>query len=303
MLLLTGGTGLVGSAIRERLAISGQDFVAPTRHQMNLLDPDSVRSTLAHFKPNVVVAAAALVGGIAANIAAPVKFLTENLQMQSNLIIESARVGVEQIIFLGSSCIYPRDCSQPMHESMLMSGKLEPTNESYAIAKLAGIQLCRAVKQEFGVRFVVPIPSNIYGKADHFEPNRAHMLSALVAKFCQAKDSGASEVDVWGSGNARRELTHADDLADAICFILDHKDIPELINVGTGTDHAIHEISSLLAMKIGYRGRINFDKSKPEGMPRKVLDVSVMASFGWRSSIPLERGIDDLIAEFRIRNQ
>ena len=270
---------------------------------MDLLDNRSVRRFLLREKPTTVIAAGALVGGIAANMASPVSFLVDNLEMQANLILHSARSGVEKIVFLGSSCIYPRACVQPMSEKHLMSGPLEPTNESYAIAKLAGIQLCRAVKQEFGVKFVVPIPSNIYGRADHFEPERAHVLSALVAKFCDAREEGRKFVEVWGSGMARRELTHADDLADAVLFMLQHSDCPELINVGTGIDHSIKQIAHLVAERVGFEGEIVFDATKPEGMLRKVLDVSLLREMGWAATIPLEEGVTDLVEEYRWRRR
>lgn len=297
--LITGSSGLVGSAITRRF-LSEPDFdvLAPTRATLDLLNAEAVQDFLSATKPDVVIAAAAHVGGISANIAAPIKFLVDNIQIQNNLGIALAQAGVKKFIFLGSSCIYPRLAPQPMSEGCLMTGPLEPTNESYAIAKLAGIQLARAISHEYGVTSVVPIPPNMYGPNDHFDLERAHILSALVRRFNESITRNEQTISIWGTGNARRELMHSSDLADAVFFLVNHPDPPFVVNVGTGLDHSVREIAELVARNVGYEGSMVFDSTKPEGMPRKVLDVEKINAMGWKSSIVLEHGIRDVISSY-----
>jgi len=267
---------------------------------MDLLDETSSRTAMASIAPDVVVGAAALVGGIAANVAEPVRFLVDNTVMQNNLMTSAADTGVSHLIFMSSSCVYPRESPQPMEEAYMMTGPLEPTNESYAIAKLAGMQLARALQDEGRLRSSVLIPSNIYGPGDSFNPERSHVASALVKKFVDAKRAQAETVPVWGTGKARRELTHSDDLASATEFVISNGErLPFAINVGTGTDHSIAELAEMISDMVGFQGSIVFDPSKPDGMPRKVLDTKVLTSLGWRAAVPLEMGIRQMIREYR----
>lgn len=284
----------------RRLSVDPEYRCVPTtRADCDLLDGGAVRKLIRNIRPDTVIAAAALVGGIQANMSAPVRFLVENLEMQSNLMLAASELGVSRFIFLGSSCIYPRLSPQPMPESSLMSGPLEPTNASYAIAKLAGIQLARAISTERDTTFTIPIPPNVYGPNDHFEFDRAHVLSSLVKRFCDAVLEESREVVVWGTGRARREFMHSDDLADAIHHLLQLDDPPFLINVGVGCDISIEEAAELIRGLTGYRGRVVFDPAKPDGMPQKLLDSRGFADLGWRPQISLEQGLSAMITEYR----
>ena len=299
---VAGGTGLVGSAIVRQLKREpGVEVSAPTRREVDLFDRGAVAQSLTNFAPDTVVVAAARVGGIAANIAEPVAFLRENLVIQDNVLTMAADAGAGTILFLGSSCIYPRNCEQPMQESHFMTGPLEPTNESYAVAKIAGIRLARALAAERRIRVVLPLPCNVYGPGDHFDPLKSHVLSALVSRFEIARRTGAESVTLWGTGSAFREFIHCDDLADACLFLLRSQEDFGLINVGTGVDQSIRELAELVADRVGYQGSIEWDPSKPDGMPRKVLDVSRLAQAGWSASTSLTVGIDSVIADFRSR--
>jgi len=301
-ILVTGAAGLVGSAIVRRLS-NEPDFrcLPVTRNDCDLLDGEAVRRLMQNTKPDYVVGAAALVGGIKANMAAPVRFLVDNLDMQKHLMLAASEAGVSKFVFLGSSCIYPRLAPQPMSETSLMTGPLEPTNESYAIAKLAGIQLARSISMEQDIQFSIPLPPNIYGPNDHFNFERAHVLSSLVRRFCDAVRDGSAEVNVWGSGLARREFMHSDDLADAILFLLRLNDAPFLVNVGVGHDVSIREVAELIKELTAFKGRITFDLTKPEGMPRKLLDNKHLEKLGWRPKISLRQGLESLICEYQVR--
>jgi GDP-L-fucose synthase len=268
---------------------------------VNLQVRDQVESLFASTRPEVVVIAAARVGGIAANMASPVEFLVENLEIQNNLMLACHRSGVATTVFLGSSCVYPREAPQPMKEEYFMHGPVEPTNESYAVAKIAGIRLAQSLHAQYGMRVVCPMPCNVYGPGDHFEFERSHVVSALVRRFVEARDGGAPSVTVWGTGNARRELLHTDDLADACLFLLERYDRPDLINVGSGSDFSIRELAETISDLAGYEGEILWDTSKPDGMPRKLLDVSRLESLGWKHQIELRDGLAGVIADFRRR--
>ena len=297
--LVTGGTGLVGAAICRRLAAAGYEVLAPRRQEVDLTDASATANFVREAAPKYVIGAAATVGGIAANIADPVRFLTENIEIQNSLFLASAAAGVKHFIFMASSCIYPRLCKQPMVESSILTGPFEPTNESYAVAKVAGIQLAKALQDEGRLSTTVLIPCNIYGPGDSFDPERAHVASALVRKFVDAKHSGEQTVTIWGTGTVRRELMHSDDLARAVHFSLKHSDaLPFLVNVGTGIDHTISEIAMSIAAIVEFQGEILYDPSKPDGMPRKVLDTTVLDRVGWRASIRLDRGLRDLVGNY-----
>lgn len=299
---VAGGSGLVGSAIARRLRRDpGRTVLAPTRAELDLFDAAAIDRWLLQSRPDTVILAAAKVGGIAANMAEPVAFLTENLAIQGNVMSGAVARGVSTIMFLGSSCIYPRECRQPMREQDYMTGALEPTNESYAVAKIAGMRLAQALHAETGVRVLLPLPCNVYGPGDHFDPVKSHVLSALVAKFERARRSGHPAVTLWGTGSACREFIHCDDVADACCFLLDSDADLGLVNVGTGTDQSIAELAVLVSELVGYQGTIEWDTSRPDGMPRKVLDVSRLSAQGWQARIDLTEGIGTVVADFRSR--
>lgn len=297
---VAGHRGLVGSAILRKLAELGIDNVLVSdRRELDLTDRPSVRRYFDQHRPEFVFLAAAKVGGIAANVAAPVSFLLDNLAIQNNVLEACQAFGVTKTMLLGSSCVYPREAPQPIRESSFMTGPLEPTNESYAVAKVAGIRLAAALHTEYGTRIVCPMPCNVYGPNDHFEFERSHVVSALVRRFVEAKDAGLPEVTMWGSGAARREFMHADDLADACVFLMNHYESPDLINVGTGVDQTIRELAELIAAAVGYTGRMAWDRTKPDGMPRKLLDVSKINDLGWRSRIDFTMGLPGVIDECR----
>jgi GDP-L-fucose synthase len=253
------------------------------------------------MRPDVVLLAAAKVGGIQANRLYPADFIFDNLAIQTNVIDESRRVGVRELVFLGSSCVYPRECPQPMKEEYLLTGPLEPTNEAYALAKIAGLRMAQYYQKQHGMRAICPMPSNLYGTNDNFHPEHSHVLSALVRKFCDAVDTQASSVTVWGTGRARREFLHVDDLAEAVLLLIDRWDSPEIINVGPGDDVSIRELAELVASKAGFSGEIVWDTSMPDGMPRKLLDISKISALGFKPKISLDRGIEQTIAEYRLK--
>ncbi len=299
-ILLTGANGVVGSAIMRRLKTEPTiETVTITRTELDLLDEQATSAYLERLKPEIVIGAAAVVGGIKANLGEPVRFLIENLAIQNNLMMASARAGVSKYVFLASSCIYPRLAPQPMTESALMTGPLEPTNESYAVAKLAGIQLARSLQQEGRLKSIVLIPPNIYGPNDHFDLERAHVLSSLIRRFTDAVLDGKKSINVWGSGKARREFMHSDDLADAVLFLLHNSGAPFLVNVGVGDDISIRDAAQLIAEITEFSGEITFDPNQPEGMPQKLLNSSVMQQLGWHPRVALADGLTQLAAEYR----
>jgi len=256
-----------------------------------LRDERAVRGFFTNEKPELVILAAARVGGIKANIDAPVEFLIENLQIQNNVIQAAHEGGVGKLLFLGSSCIYPTFAPQPISESALLSGPLEPTNEAYAIAKIAGVKLCQAFAREYGANFVSVMPTNLYGPGDDFDLETSHVLAALLRKAHEAKMSGAKEMMVWGTGAPRREFLHVDDLAAAVLFLLEQYDSSEIINVGWGEDISIRELAELICEVVGFRGELKWDPSKPDGTPRKLLDISRIKNLGWQPTIALRDGI------------
>jgi len=294
---------MVGSAIVRALASQGfTQILTRPRAELDLLDRSAVRAFFEKERPEFVIDAAARVGGIVANSEKPVEFLLENLTLQNNLIEAAADLGCAKLLFLGSSCIYPKLAPQPIPESALLTGPLEPTNDAYAIAKIAGIKLCQAYAREYGKTFLSAMPTNLYGPQDNFDLHTSHVLPALIRKVHEAKKSGAPEVLVWGTGTPRREFLHADDLADACVFLLKNYDSPDLINIGSGEDTTIRELAELVCEVLGYDGTLVFDPTKPDGTPRKLMDSSKLFSLGWKPKIPLREGIAHAHAWF-LENQ
>ncbi len=292
-IFIAGHRGLAGSALLRCLTTKGfTNLLVRTRAELDLRDSVAVEDFFRSEKPTYLIAAAAKVGGIKANSDQPVEFLLENLQLQNNLIRAAHEHGLRKLIFLGSSCIYPKFAPQPIPESALLAGPLEPTNEAYAIAKIAGIKLCQAYGREYGDNFVSAMPTNLYGPNDNFDLNTSHVLAALLRKAHEAKETGADELVVWGTGRPRREFMHVDDLAEACLFLLEHYDSPELINVGTGEDLTIRELAELICDVVGFKGELTWDTTKPDGTPRKLLDISKIKSLGWKPRVPLREGIE-----------
>jgi GDP-L-fucose synthase len=289
---VAGHRGLVGSAIVRKLQADGhRNLVLRTHGELDLTRQDAVERFFAAERPEYVFLAAAKVGGIVANDTRPADFIRDNLAIQSNVIESAHRSGVRKLLFLGSSCIYPRLAPQPIREESLLTGPLEPTNEAYAIAKIAGYMMCRSYWRQHGFKAISLMPTNLYGPNDNFDPTGSHVLPGLIRRFHEAKMANAPEVVVWGSGKPRRELMHADDLADAAVSLMRTYDSPDIINVGTGTDVTIAELAALVKDIVGYRGRLTFDSSKPDGMPRKLLDVSRIHALGWRAKTALADGV------------
>ena len=270
----------------------GLELLTKTRKELDLRDRQGVEQFLKVAKPEVVVIAAAKVGGIQANYQFPVEFLLENLEIQNTLIAASFLAGVKKLVFLGSSCIYPRLAPQPISEDALLTGPLEVTNEPYALAKIAGIKLCQAYARQYGANFISVMPTNIYGPNDNFDLQNSHVLAALLRKAHEAKVSGKASIVVWGTGAPRREFLHSEDLADALSFLIEHYDSPEIINVGCGRDVTIRELAELVCDVVGFTGTLEFDDTKPDGTPRKLLDVSKLTKQGWQAKIPLREGIE-----------
>lgn len=290
---VAGHRGMVGSAMVRRLEAGGfQNVLTRTRSELDLTDARAVREFFLNVCPSVVVVAAARVGGIVANHEEPVEFLLENLQIQNNLISAAHEAGCRKLLFLGSSCIYPKLAPQPIPETALLTGPLEPTNEPYAIAKIAGIKLCDAYRRQFGSNFISAMPTNLYGPNDNFDLRSSHVLPALVRKVHVALTAGAPTVEIWGSGKPRREFLHVDDLADACLFLLERYDGPEIVNVGCGVDVTIRELAETICDVIGFGGELEFDSGKPDGTPRKLLDITKLTSLGWNPKIPLREGIE-----------
>jgi GDP-L-fucose synthase len=296
---VAGHSGLVGSALVRLLQARGfANLITRSRAEVDLRDERAVRDFFAEEEPEVVVLAAAKVGGIKANMDAPVEFLIENLQIQNSVIRAAHEAGTRKLLFLGSSCIYPKFAPQPIPESALLSGPLEPTNEPYAIAKIAGVKLCQAFAREYGANFISVMPSNLYGPGDNFDLETSHVLAALLRKAHEAKRAGAGEIIIWGTGEPRREFLHVDDLAVAILFLLEKYDSPEIINVGCGEDISIRELAELICDVVGFRGELKWDRSKPNGTPRKLLEVSRIKKLGWQPAISLRDGVARLYEWF-----
>lgn len=290
---------MVGSALVRRFSRDpGVELILRTRGQLDLTDQSAVAAFYAREKPDAAIIAAAKVGGIHANNTYPAEFLHSNLAVALNTIHEAWKNGVQRLLFLGSSCIYPKDAPQPMPESCLLSGPLEPTNEAYAIAKIAGLKLCQTYRRQYGALYHAAMPTNLYGPGDNYHLQNSHVLPALIRKFHDAKESGASEVLAWGTGTPRREFLHVDDMADASAHLLRLANPPDWVNVGTGSDVTIRELTELVAGVTGFPGKVVWDGSKPDGMPRKLLDVSRMAALGWRARIGLREGLERTWASF-----
>lgn len=289
---VAGHRGLVGSAITRTLQKNGySNLLLKTRDELNLLDQNTVKSFFEKERPEYVFLAAAKVGGIMANKTLPAEFIYENLTIQNNVIETSHTMGVKKLLFLGSSCIYPKLAPQPIKEEYLLTGPLEETNKTYAVAKIAGLMMCQAYHSQYGSNFISVMPTNLYGPNDNFDLNSAHVPPALIRKFHEAKVSGKKEVEVWGTGTVRREFLHVDDVADACLFLMEHYDMSEIINIGTGEDVSIQELAELIREIIGFSGKIVWDHSKPDGTPRKLLDVSKINSLGWKHKTSLKEGL------------
>ena len=294
-ILVTGAGGMVGKTLVNELKIKGfLNLLTPNSKELNLKNKEEVEPYFMKHEPEYVFHLAAKVGGIKANMNYPAEFLYENLFIQSNVIEASRKFKVKKLLFLGSSCIYPKDSPQPMSEDLLLSNKLEPTNEAYAIAKIAGLKMCEYYNKQYGTNFISLMPCNLYGYNDHFEPENSHVISALILKFHEAKLENKNFVDVWGSGNPRRELLFVDDVADAMIYFMlnyDAKDLMPFINIGYGEDISIKELAFMIKEIIGYDGEVKFDTNKPDGMLKKLLDVSKAKNLGWKSKTELREGL------------
>jgi GDP-L-fucose synthase len=296
---VAGHRGLVGSAIVRCLQKKGYaNILTKTSSELDLRDQQAVRHFFNTERPQYVFLAAAKVGGIWANKEYPADFIYENLSIQNNVIHESYRSGVTKLLFLGSSCIYPKNAQQPIREEYLLTGLLEPTNEAYAIAKIAGIKMCEFYHQQYGSRFISAMPTNLYGPGDNYDLQQSHVLPALIRKFHEAKLNGVDKVVVWGTGKPLREFLHADELADACYFLMEQYEEPGVINVGVGADNTIAELALLIKKITGYNGELIFDDTKPDGTPRKLLNVDKINALGWHSSLGLEEGIRKTYADF-----
>lgn len=308
-IFVAGHRGLVGSALVRALTRQGyRNLLVRTHADLDLTRQEAVRAFFAAERPDVVLLAAARVGGILANNTYPAEFIRDNLEIQANVIHQAYHHGVEQLLFLGSSCIYPKACPQPMREEHLLTGPLEPTNRPYALAKIAGIEMCHAYNRQYGTRFIAVMPTNLYGPNDNYDLRNSHVLPALIRKMHEAKLRGDASVAVWGSGTPRRELLHSDDMADACLFMLRageerlaplfRDDTPPLVNIGRGEDLSIAELAQLVQNIVGFEGELVFDRTKPDGTMRKLMDVSRMSALGWTARIKLEDGIRAVYQEF-----
>jgi GDP-L-fucose synthase len=289
---VAGHTGLVGSAILRSLKAQGYSkFLLHTIEELDLTRQSAVDDLFKQERPEYVILAAAKVGGIQANNTYPADFIYVNLQLESNIIHSTYEYGVKKLCFLGSSCIYPKFAQQPMKEDYLLDGKLETTNEPYAIAKIAGIKMCQAYNRQYGTNFISVMPTNLYGPHDNFDLQSSHVLPALIRKFVDARRASASSATVWGTGSPKREFLFVDDLADAVVFLMNHYDDGEIVNIGTGKDISILELANMIKEEVGFSGTIDFDATKPDGTPRKLLDVSKINALGWTAKTPLREGI------------
>jgi GDP-L-fucose synthase len=300
--IVAGATGLAGSAIVKAFQAAGQEVVGINRSVVDLMDGKATEEFIAQLKPSLIVDAAARVGGIGANNSYPVEFLSDNLKIQSNLMLSAHKAGVTNFVFLGSSCIYPRDCAQPIKEEFLMTGPLEETNSAYAIAKIAGIELVNSYRKEYGTKWISLMPTNLYGPRDNFDLTASHVLPAFIRRFVEAAESSADKVTLWGSGTPMREFLHVDDLAQAVVLASEKYDSSLHLNIGTGEDLSIMELAQKVAIAAGFTGDIEWDATKPDGTPRKVLDVSRVKALGWKPTITLEEGIASTIAWYKAAN-
>ncbi len=300
---IAGHRGLVGSAIVRRLSADGYtNLLTRTHAELDLTDQAAVHGFFAQEKPEYVFVAAAKVGGIKANSAYPAEFIYTNLAIQTNVIHAAWQYRAKKLIFLGSSCIYPRLAPQPMKEEYLLTGALEPTNEPYAVAKIAGIKMCAAYNRQYGTDFICVMPTNLYGPGDSYDLNNSHVIPALLRKFHEAKRTGVADVSVWGTGTALREFMHSDDLADACVFLMEKihaNEIGEFVNIGTGNEVSIKQLSEMIAEIVGYQGKIAFDASMPDGTPRKLLDATLLAKLGWQARINLRSGLEQIYRDFQ----
>lgn len=302
---VAGHRGLVGSALMRRLQAGGyKNLITRTHSELDLTDQAAVKMFFDREKPEYVFLAAAKVGGIHANNTYPGEFIYQNLMIEANIIHASYQVGVKKLLFLGSSCIYPKHAPQPIKEEHLLTGLLEPTNEPYAIAKIAGIKMCSAYNRQYGTNYLSVMPTNLYGPGDSYDLENSHVLPALIRKMHDAKISGASHVTIWGSGTSRREFLHSDDMADACVHLMERcsaKDVGEFVNVGVGEDITIREVATLVAEVVGFRGEFTYDSTKADGTPRKLLDVAKLHVLGWRAQTDLKWGLSSVYADFRSR--
>jgi GDP-L-fucose synthase len=299
-IFVAGHRGMVGSALVRHLQDKGfQIILTAPKNDLDLRNMSQVTSFFTQKQPEYVFLSAAKVGGIQANRQYPADFIYNNLMIQNNVIHQSHLSGVKKLMFLGSSCAYPRECPQPIKEEYLLTGPLEPTNEAYALAKIAGIRMAQYYEKQYGLHCICPIPCNLYGPNDNFDPQDSHVLSALVKKFTDAVDEGKDNVTLWGSGIARREFLHVDDVADALIFLMGNYNSSEIINIGSGKDISIRELSELIAQKVSYKGKTSWDTSMPDGMLRKCLDISKISAFGFQPRIQLTEGIVQVIDAYR----
>jgi GDP-L-fucose synthase len=300
--IVAGATGLAGSAIVKAFEVKGQKVIGINRSVVDLMDTKATEDFIAKSKPSLIVDAAAKVGGIGANNSYPVEFLSDNIAIQGNLMRAAHKANVPNFVFLGSSCIYPRDCAQPIKEEYLMTGPLEVTNSAYAVAKIAGIEMVNSYRKEYGTTWVSLMPTNLYGPRDNFDLAASHVLPAFIRRFVEAAESGAERVTLWGSGAPLREFLHVDDLAQAVVLASEKYDSNLHLNVGTGEDLSIKELAQKVAHAAGFTGNIEWDSTKPDGTPRKVLDVSRIKALGWKPTITLEDGIASTIAWYKEAN-
>ena len=298
-IVVAGGTGLAGSAITRAFQARGAEVLIVNRANLDLMDSEATKRFFAKVKPSLVVDTAAKVGGIGANNSKPVEFLASNLQIQNSLMQGAFEAGVEKFVFLGSSCIYPRDCEQPIKEEFLMTGPLESTNSAYAVAKIAGIEMINSYRKEYGLNWISLMPTNLYGPGDNFNLSESHVLPALIRRFVEAEATGAQEVVLWGTGTPLREFLHVDDLASAVVMASEKYNDSLHLNVGTGHDLSIKALAVLIANEAGFQGEIRWDSTKPDGTPRKVLDVSRITAMGWKPTITLEEGVASTIRWFK----
>lgn len=294
-ILITGSNGMVGKSLNKLLKEKGYDnLLTPTHNQLDLMDQNKVDTYFKKHKIDIVFSLAAKVGGIKANMLAPAEFLFDNIMIESNIIHTSYKFNIEKLMYLGSSCIYPTKCKQPLKEEYLLSSKLEPTNEGYALAKIVGLKLCEFYNKQYGTNYISLMPCSIYGEYDHFDLEKSHVIASLIIKFHNAKINNLPSTEIWGTGNAKREFLYVDDVANAMLYFMEHynaEDLPPFINIGYNNDVSIKELANLIKDIIGYKGDIMFDKTKPEGMKRKLLDSSISNKFGWKPKVKLEDGL------------